>query len=167
MTINTVQLCESCKDPIAKTFGSGRFCSRKCSNTRVLSPETKAKIGKSLQGNKNGAWSNPTHADRIRHQRQEAFLDRKVVVSKTKLDITNRQLAEIRRKQNVCMMCKRPETTVTFSKVKVSNLLCIDHDHVTNKFRGLLCNSCNRKLGSYESRKNEIDNYLVNNYSSY
>ena len=29
-------------------------------------------------------------------------------------------------------------------------VLCVDHDHKTNKFRGLICNSCNLALGYFK-----------------
>lgn len=35
-----------------------------------------------------------------------------------------------------------------------------DHDHKTKKFRGLLCQLCNRQLGWYEKYLNKIDDYL-------
>lgn len=36
----------------------------------------------------------------------------------------------------------------------------IDHDHLTEKMRGLLHDKCNSKLGWYENKKNNISNYL-------
>lgn len=36
----------------------------------------------------------------------------------------------------------------------------LDHDHVTGKIRGLLCGSCNRKLGWYEKHRPRVDSYL-------
>lgn len=38
--------------------------------------------------------------------------------------------------------------------------LSVDHDHVTGKFRGLICNRCNSFLGHYEKRKLVVEAYL-------
>lgn len=39
--------------------------------------------------------------------------------------------------------------------------LAIDHDHTTGAFRGLLCGSCNTRLGWYERRVDAIRDYLL------
>jgi len=41
----------------------------------------------------------------------------------------------------VCQICKQKP---------VNRNLCIDHDHTTEKFRGLLCNNCNTGLGMFK-----------------
>lgn len=50
-----------------------------------------------------------------------------------------------------CVVCGKP---IPYDKIQV------DHDHKTGKIRGLLCKSCNTKLGWYERRKQVIDVYL-------
>jgi len=41
--------CKICKIEHEGTFGSGKFCSRKCANTRIISEEVKDKISKTLR----------------------------------------------------------------------------------------------------------------------
>jgi hypothetical protein len=44
---------------------------------------------------------------------------------------------------NACAICKGKITENFIAKLP----LCIDHDHVTGKIRGLLCNRCNAFIG--------------------
>lgn len=44
-------LCEKCGIVMDRKYGSGRFCSRKCANSRNHSIETRIKISESLSGN--------------------------------------------------------------------------------------------------------------------
>lgn len=52
---------------------------------------------------------------------------------------------------NKCAICNSPETIRQNNKV---NELAIDHDHKTNKVRGLLCGSCNRGIGLFKENTN-------------
>ena len=77
------------------------------------------------------------------------------------LDITYSELEQYRKDHPVCEICGRSvEETVKYSGKFAVKQLCIDHDHATNKFRGLLCQVCNRQLGWYENNKDKIKNYL-------
>jgi hypothetical protein len=50
------------------------------------------------------------------------------------------------KQHGVCAICLKPEVTVHGSSKKVQPL-SIDHDHITNKVRGLLCSKCNTAVG--------------------
>ena len=82
---------------------------------------------------------------------------------KTILDIKNKELKEYLNSQSTCEICGRTVDEVVRYRGKYrSKRLCIDHDHTTNHFRGLLCQACNRQLGWYEKYKDIINNYIDN-----
>ena len=54
------------------------------------------------------------------------------------------------RQNNVCAICKQPETAVIRGKVIA---MPVDHDHKTGKARGLLCTKCNQGLGLFRDNK--------------
>jgi len=69
------------------------------------------------------------------------------------MGLTSELLEEKRREANgKCAICKRECGT--------QNKLAIDHDHATGLFRGLLCFSCNTKLGWLENNFDEVMKYL-------
>jgi hypothetical protein len=55
--------------------------------------------------------------------------------------------------KGTCRICGRHQTTL-------NRALDVDHDHSTNQVRGLLCTTCNTKLGWYEKYKDNINQYL-------
>mgnify|MGYP003290781721 CR=1 FL=1 len=68
-------------------------------------------------------------------------------------DTINKTIKEIKEYKLIHTECEICGSKVT---------LCVDHDHKTKQFRGILCQSCNRSLGWYDKYHNEIENYLVN-----
>ena len=65
-------------------------------------------------------------------------------LSKLGVDVTAKDYEFLLIKQNnACAICKH----VPSEKEK---RLSIDHDHKTNKVRGLLCNNCNTGLGMFQ-----------------
>jgi len=62
----------------------------------------------------------------------------------------NKKLIE---QDNKCAICE-------ISIVDYGKIFCVDHDHNTNKVRGLVCDTCNRGLGYYEKYKDIYIRYL-------
>jgi len=70
--------------------------------------------------------------------------------------LTGKDYSTLWNKQNgVCAICGQPETD--------GKMLCVDHDHISGKVRGLLCGWCNRKLEPYKDASTEASiEYHVN-----
>lgn len=82
------------------------------------------------------------------HQKNDVFV---------KYGITNEQLAEMVAVQgNRCALCG--------SDNPKAPRWCIDHDHQSNKIRGLLCHSCNTALGGYEKMMKISGHIRLENY---
>ncbi len=47
--MSSIKYCERCGKEIETIFGSGRFCSKACANTRVRTPESKAKVSEAVR----------------------------------------------------------------------------------------------------------------------
>ena len=61
---------------------------------------------------------------------------------------------KINSQNGLCLICKDPP----------KNFLCIDHDHITGKVRGLICENCNKMLGFSKDNPNTLKNgaaYLI------
>lgn len=48
---------------------------------------------------------------------------------------------KLRKIGNKCELCGKPP--------KFGSRLCLDHDHKSGKFRGLVCRSCNNLIGAF------------------
>lgn len=60
-------------------------------------------------------------------------------------------IAMLEKQKHRCAICKNPIRDAQRGR-SPRDAVCIDHDHVTGKIRGLLCNPCNRGLGSFCDR---------------
>lgn len=167
--------CERCGKEVFERFGSGRFCSKACANSRTHSEETKKKISESVRKNPRG----------IASDEYRAKLDKKTlcpicnkaigVRGLTKhikshghlastgngytLNISRRDLELYREIHTKCEICGREETAYN---PKTSRVRCLaaDHQHGTSNFRGVLCVRCNQSLGWFEDHREKVLKYL-------
>lgn len=81
---------------------------------------------------------------------------------KSKYNISWQEYLELyEQQQGCCAICGRHE-----SELKLKRNLDIDHNHKTNKVRGLLCNKCNMGLGCFQDNTEVVLNaaaYLYDN----
>jgi hypothetical protein len=54
---------------------------------------------------------------------------------------------ELQNQNYVCAICYQPETA---SRNGLLKRLAVDHNHLTNGYRGLLCQNCNTGLGQFQ-----------------
>ena len=186
--------CEHCNKDHDGSYGSGRFCCQTCArsfSTKKNRKEINQKISETyknkpklnckfcnksfqalgLSAHEKYCMLNPNRSSNIaknnkrKEKTKEKHLNEKVIIYGTELNCTYKQLNEYRQTHLICEICgKTVEESVKYTgKFKAKNL-CIDHDHSTNEFRGLLCQVCNRQLGWYENNKENIDRYLNKQY---
>ena len=102
------------------------------------------------------AYKDPTAKERyMRWYRKDPALNRARLL-KRRYGITEEQYTERLDKQNgLCAICKCPPTSGGRSYI-----LQVDHDHVTGEVRGLLCDSCNKGLGSFKENISNLESAL-------
>ena len=169
--------CEYCNKEHDGTFGSGRFCSRACANSRIPSTKTKNKISGTLKKTwKIRKIDSPVKAHynikklkkaglKGAEANRQKKLKRFVNIRGDILDITHGELEEYRKQHPVCEICGKEEYIMTTNKSR-PNKLCVDHNHETKRFRGLLCNRCNTALGYWETYGDKMLQYLEDNYET-
>ena len=75
-----------------------------------------------------------------------------------KFSLTPEQYDVLFQSQNgKCAIC---EERPFFKGWAGGDQLCVDHDHVTGRIRGLLCNNCNRILGLLRDSPTLIKQFL-------
>ena len=139
-------------------------------NWHLLNKEERHKKSKkNYEGNKEQILRNTRayyqkNKDRDRNKRKEYFQKHKEEIREYNLQWTKDNKERLRdwafkrnygitlddyyqllkRQNGVCAICEKPEKTMHKDKLKE---LAIDHNHETNKVRGLLCHYCNVAIG--------------------
>lgn len=118
--------CPACGSAFERTHGSQKFCKdASCQRER-----SNARYRK---------WYNEQPRTKLNEQQQD-YRGRTDVAKRSELKkygITLEQWASmVSYAGNKCEICGEE-----------SDSLCVDHDHVTNEVRGVLCRKCNRSIG--------------------
>ena len=131
-----------------------RYCGRICKNNNSLrNHERLCKKNPNRQISYGNKGNMPNHT--------KAYYTSKIKINGNELDITRYELDKYSESHPVCEICgKSVSESVKWESNYAPRRLCTDHDHKTNKFRGLLCSVCNRQLGWYENNKESIERYL-------
>jgi len=80
---------------------------------------------------------------------------------RTKYGITNKELSELRQSQNDrCAICGIQFSGYDGKHYKHSAIV-IDHNHITDKVRGLLCHGCNIGLGKFKDSADLLSSALA------
>lgn len=129
-----------------------KYCNRECKNKNSL-----AQHEIRCHFNENRIQCLGNKGNLPKHFKNTYFLSK----NGTYLNITLNDLEEYRETHKKCEICgKTIDEAVKWKSYKAPKNLCVDHDHNTNKFRGLLCSTCNRQLGWFEKYKDDILKYL-------
>ena len=59
-----------------------------------------------------------------------------------------------------CAICGNTESTID-KRSNMPKMLSVDHDHVTGKIRGLLCQTCNLVLGLFKDSLDKFEKAIV------
>jgi hypothetical protein len=104
--------------------------------------------------------------DRVRYAQNTTKI--RAYKRERKYGITDQQYNEILALQKgVCAICHQPETRTN----KWDHLilpLAVDHDHETDRVRGLLCHNCNIALGNFQDDPQRLivaSEYLLTNHT--
>jgi len=146
--------CETCKEKHSGDFGSGRFCSVKCSKkpggSKTSSKFAEYRANKICKHADCGANVNRAglECSRCKNLRQRYGL------TKTELEII------LVKQKNKCAICSCH--IVYGQNIVNKGRAVIDHCHSTGAVRDILCNACNTVLGHIEN--NNLDSAIFSQY---
>lgn len=181
--ISEKHICEKCGKIMTKKYASGRFCCKECargfsnykgsfkSDTRIKydipipvktkdidinDGEFKCSVCLKFYRTQSGLTQH------IKRSHNEFYqLNNFVLINNKSIGITQKQLKEYRKTHPNCEICGKSVSDIVNENNHFVSL-CIDHNHTTHEFRGLLCMTCNRALGWFEKNEQNILQYLNN-----
>ena len=167
--ISEKHTCEKCGKVMTEKYASGRFCCKECAKgfsnyqSKDIEKEDLINTYSYICSVCNKRYKNKNalsqHLYKTHHDYYETH--RFLVMRTGLIDITKQELEEYRKIHTKCEICGKDVEDIR-KENNHFNDLCIDHNHTTNQFRGLLCMTCNRALGWFEKNEQNILEYLNN-----
>lgn len=176
--ISEQHACERCHKIMTKWYGSGRFCSQSCANSKdnsgmkytckcqycekqFVKDTAKTRHEKYCVLNPN----RPSKAGQHKYRLDKSIDFYRIGSPQQMLVNTIEDVENYLSEHLTCEICgKAVEETVKWNSKNAPKRLCVDHDHKTMQFRGVLCSVCNRQLGWYEANKEAINKYLEKDF---
>ena len=117
-----------------------------------------------IKNSKEHYWANPDRARKVKKEYRNKSKDKiREEHLKRKFNLTREQYyKKLEEQNNVCAICNNSESHIN-KKLNKLTVLCVDHNHITDNIRGLLCRRCNTLLGIINDNKNILSsaiNYL-------
>ena len=154
-----LRICARCEQTYQPTARGQKYCGKQkvrgtCSWAAAQNA-TKKWCSENLEKTQKyrETWWNNLCADPVRYQRYLARCRRKDL---KRQGMTQEQYDSKLAEQNgLCAICRLPHGRSLCGRSKD---LAIDHDHVTDQLRGLLCDDCNIGLGLYHDDPQRLMN---------
>lgn len=156
---NNMKVCKICnKEKDDVEFSNGKFQTIKtCNECKRRIQRERRKNNLESQRLKDNAEYQKSKEHRLKYAKdyRKKYPERTRATNwKAKYGITPEEFyAKLAAQNNKCAICGRDMNDYT-------RIFCVDHNHTTNKVRGLLCDPCNYGLGFYEKHKDKYVAYL-------
>ena len=133
-----------------------RYCGKECKNENSLRNHERL-----CDSNPESQTSYGNHGKMPKHTKR--YYQSKIKARNgEEVNITRYQLDQYMIEHQKCEICGQTiDESCKWESKFAPKRLCMDHDHNTGEFRGVLCSRCNRQLGWYEKYKENIEKYLT------
>ena len=137
---------------------NGRYICPKCARESSLKHYHNNKKPLTIKQKQNKKASNLKWKYTLR---DSGFTNQQIAVINNRYNFSEKELVLLVEKQDCkCSICSKTlNKSITDSSNKHADL-CVDHCHITNKVRGLLCRDCNFAIGMFKDNIELLNNAI-------